>query len=163
MARVDMFLKLAGSKTGAVTGETSDKVFVGQIDIVDWSWSAAAPTAIGGARTSRMQFSELKIVKRMDKASTAMMSIANGNETLKQCVLSVRKAGGAEALPYCVMTLTGGRIVRFELHSSFVDGAPSVVESYGIAFDEVQIEYTAQDPLGGRTGSTTFNATAAPA
>jgi len=159
MARSDMFLKLAGSKTGTVAGESSDRVFSGQIDIVDWSWSAAAPSAIGGGRAGRMQFGELKIVKRMDKASTAMMSIANANEILKECVLTVRKSGGAEALPYCVVTLTGGRIVRFELQSSFADGAPVVVESYGLAFTQVQIEYTAQNPTGGRTGSTVFAAT----
>jgi type VI secretion system secreted protein Hcp len=162
MARSDMFLKLAGSKTGPVKGETSDRVFVDQIDVVDWSWSAAAPTAIGGARTARMQFGEIKIVKRMDKASTAMMGIANQNEELKECVLSVRKAGGSDSLPYCVVKLKGGRIVRFELHSSFVEGAPAVVESYGLSFNEVEIEYTAQDPTGGRTGSSVFSAVASP-
>jgi type VI secretion system secreted protein Hcp len=162
MARSDMFLKLAGAKTGPVKGETSDRVFVDQIDIVDWSWSAATPTAIGGARTARMQFGELKLVKRMDKASTAMMSIANGNEELKECVLSVRKSGGNEALPYCIVKLKGGRIARFELHSSFVEGAPAVVESFGLSFTEVEIEYTAQDPTGGRTGSSVFTAVAAP-
>jgi type VI secretion system secreted protein Hcp len=158
-----MFLKLAGSRTGAIAGETADRAFTGQIDVVDWSWSASAPTAIGGSRTARMQFGELKIVKRMDKASTAMMVVANTNEEFRECVLSVRKAGGSESLPYCVVTLGGARIVRFELHSSFVDGAPAVVESWGIAFVKIQIDYVMQSELGARTGSTSFTGDAAPA
>jgi hypothetical protein len=59
--------------------------------------------------------------------------------------------------------LGGARIVRFELHSSFVDGAPAVVESWGIAFVKVQIDYVMQSELGARTGSTSFTGDAAPA
>ena len=101
MARSDMFLKVTGQRTGEILGESNDKVFANQIDVQDWSWGMTAPTAIGGQRTGRVQIQELKIVKGVDRASTALMAVMNTNETLTTAVLTVRKAGGvSSALPY---------------------------------------------------------------
>jgi type VI secretion system secreted protein Hcp len=164
MARSDMFLKLRGERTGEIQGESNDKTFVNQIDVVDWSWGMSAPTAVGGQRTGRTQFRELKVVKAADKASTALMTVLNQNERLTNVVLSVRKAGGAAAaLPYYKVTLENARITDFEVQSDVSSsGAPTLTEHLSFTFTKVTIDYTLQAATGGSQGGSSFVGDATP-
>ncbi|MDE1950116.1 MAG: type VI secretion system tube protein Hcp [Burkholderiales bacterium] len=158
MARSDMFLKVTGQKTGVINGESGDKAFPNQIDVLDWSWGISAPSAVGGARTGRRQLRDLKIVKRADRASTALMSVMCTNELLNTVVLTVRKAGGSAALPYFVMTLTKARITDYSIQSDIGEGgAPVLTEHLSLAFVTVQIDYTPQESSGGGGGGTSFS------
>lgn len=164
MARSDMFLKATGQRTGEIVGESSDKRFPNQIDVVDWSWGMTAPTAVGGTRTGRVLMSEFKFIKRVDKSSTALMAVMNTNEVLTTAVLSVRKSGGALPLPYFVLTLTGARINGYEVQSDVgSDGAPTLTEHLSLSFKSVTIDYTLQGTAGGSLGASSFSADAAPA
>lgn len=162
MARSDMFLKLTGQKTGAINGESNDKTFANQIDVVDWSWGISAPSAVGGSKTGRRQLQDLKIVKRVDKASTALMSVMCTNELLTNAVLTVRKAGGATALPYFVMTLTKARVSDYSVQTDVNEqGAPVLTEHLALSFVTVQIDYTPQSGSGSGGGATSFTDTLA--
>ena len=161
MARSDMFLKATGQRTGEIVGESNDKRFAGQIDVVDWSWGMTAPSAVGGARPSRALMSELNLVKRVDKASTALMSVMWNNELLATAVLSVRKAGGQAPLPYLVMTLSQARIVGYSVHSALdAEGAPSLSEHLTLRFLSVTIDYTSQSATGASLGASSFTGSA---
>ncbi|MFY9510722.1 MAG: type VI secretion system tube protein Hcp [Rubrivivax sp.] len=163
MTRSDMFLKATGQRTGEIVGESSDKRFPNQIDIIDWSWGMTAPTAVGGTRTGRVLMNELKLVKRVDKASTAMMVVMNTNEVLTSVVLSVRKSGGASPLPYFVITLTAARINSYEVQSDVdASGAPSLSEHLSLSFKSITVDYTTQSATGGSLGASSFTAEAAP-
>ncbi len=161
MARSDMFLKATGQRTGEIVGESNDKRFAGQIDVVDWSWGMTTPSAVGGARTGRALMSELKLVKRVDKASTALMSVMWNNELLTSAVLSVCKAGGRVPLPYLVMTLSQARIVGYSVQSEIdADGAPSLAEHLSLRFMTVNIDYTSQSATGASLGASSFTGSA---
>ena len=163
MARCDMFFKATGQRTGEIVGESSDKRLPNQIDIVDWSWGMSAPSAVGGSRTGRTLMSELKLVKRVDKASTALMSVMKNNELLSTAVLSVRKAGGQAPLPYYVMTLTDARIFAYEIQSDVNEsGGPVLTEHLSLAFKAVTIDYTVQSESGASLGASSFTGEAAP-
>jgi type VI secretion system secreted protein Hcp len=163
MARSDMFLKATGQRTGEIAGESNDKRFTGQIDIVDWSWGMTSPTAIGGARTGRVQLAPLKLVKRVDKASTALMSVMKTNELLTTAKLSVRKSGGSAPLPYLVMTLSQARITSYSVQSDVgSDGAPTLTEHIELSYRQVEVEYTVQSETGANLGASAFTADAAP-
>jgi type VI secretion system secreted protein Hcp len=158
MARSDMFFKATGQRSGEITGESNDKEFANQIDVVDWSWSMTAPSAVGGARTGRVLMGELKLVKRADRASTALMSVMSTNELLKTAVLSVRKAGGTH-LPYFVVSLTEARIVAFNVQSDIgSDGAPVLTENLSLAYKEISIDYTLQTEKGAAKSTSNFTA-----
>jgi type VI secretion system secreted protein Hcp len=162
MARSDMFLKAVGKRTGEIVGESIDKDHVNQIDVVDWSWGMTAPSAVGGMRTGRTLMGELKLVKRADKASTALMSVMRNNEILTSAVLSVRKAGGT-ALPYFVMTLSEARINAFNVQSEMsADGAPVLTEQLSLTYQSISIEYTVQTAKGGSQSTSSFMAETAP-
>lgn len=163
MARSDMFFKATGQRSGEIVGESSDKQFPRQIDVVGWSWGMTAPTAVGGERTGRTLMREVKLVKRVDKASTALMSVMKNNEILTTAVLSVRKAGGQAALPYFVMTLTDARVIGYEVQSGYSeDGAPVLTEDIALAFRVVKIDHQVQSESGGSLGASSFEGQSAP-
>lgn len=163
MSRSDMFLKATGQRTGEIVGEANDKRFTNQIEVVDWSWGMTAPTAVGGQRTGRVLMGELKIIKRVDKSSTALMAVMNTNELLTTAVLSVRKAGGGSPLPYFIVTLSGARINAYEVQSDVgSDGGPTLTEHLSLSFKSVTIDYTLQGATGGGQGASSFTGTAAP-
>lgn len=164
MARSDMFLKATGQRSGVVAGESNDKSFPGQIDVVDWSWGMSAPSTVGGQRTGRTSLDELKIVKRVDKASTALMSVLNTNDVLSSVVLTVRKAGGAsQSLVYFVLTLEKARLTSYQVSSTDdADGSPVLMEHIGMSFKSITIDYTPQSGTGGATGTSSFTGQAGP-
>jgi type VI secretion system secreted protein Hcp len=162
MARSDMFLKAVGQRSGEIVGESTDKEHANQIDVVDWTWGMTAPSAVGGTRTGRTLLGELKLVKRTDKASTALMSVMRNNEILSSAVLSVRKAGGT-ALPYFVMKLNDARVNAFNVQSEIsADGAPVLTEHLSLAYKSISIEYTVQTSKGASQSTSSFVADTAP-
>ena len=154
MPRSDMFFKATGQRTGVIAGESVDKRFAGQIDIVDWSWGMSAPSAVDGQRTGRMLVKELRLVKRVDRASTALMSVMRNNEILTSAVLSVRKAGGTDPLPYLIITLTKARVSAYDVESDVLpDGAPTLTEKIGLHFLEMTVDYEPQAAGGAGGGA----------
>jgi len=165
MARSDMFFKATGKKTGQIVGESNDKYFPNQIDVVDWSWGMTAPSAVGGSvRSGRTLLGELKLVKRADKASTALMSVMKQNEILTTAILTVRKAAGPpSALPYYLVSLKDARIVAFEVRSDRNDeGAPILTEHLSLTFISMQIDYAVQSETGGSSGSSSVTLESTP-
>lgn len=163
MARSDMFFKATAQRSGEVVGEANDKAFVNQIDIVDWSWGMSAPTAIGGVRAGRVTLNELRLVKRVDKSSTSLMSVMNTNDVLTTATLTVRKAGGATPLPYFVVKLTQARINAYSVHSQIgEDGSPVLMENLSLTFKQIQIDYTPQAGTGIGGGASSFTGTTGP-
>ena len=85
MPQGDMFLKVEGARSGAIKGEARDETHREEIDILSWSWGMRAQTAMGGAgRASRASLSELRITKRVDSASTALMAAMRNNDLLNK-------------------------------------------------------------------------------
>lgn len=153
MAKSDMFLLIEGQKTGAIKGESVDKVYPGQIDVLGWSWgmnsSAAMAGASGGLKTS---LSELRIFKSVDAASTPLMSVMRSGELIKKAVLTVRKAGGVQ-IDYFTLTIERGRITAYEVGAQ---SGPDLNEQLSIAFEKIEVQYFAQDDKGARKGGSTF-------
>lgn len=158
-----MFFKATAQRSGEVVGETNDKAFPNQIDIVDWSWGMSAPTAIGGARAGRVTLNELRLVKRVDKSSTALMSVMNTNDVLTTATLTVRKAGGSAPLPYFVVKLKQARINAYSVHSQIgEDGSPVLMENVALTFREITIDYTPQAGTGLGGGASSFTGMTGP-
>ncbi|MBX3600464.1 MAG: type VI secretion system tube protein Hcp [Rubrivivax sp.] len=154
MPRSDMFFKATGQRSGVITGESTDRRFAGQIDVVDWSWGMSAPSAINGQRTGRLQVKELLLVKRADRASTALMAVMRNNEVLSSAVLSVRKAGGNDPLPFMIITLNRARIVAYDIESDTLpDGAPTLTEKIALHFQDMTVDYEPQGTGGAGGGA----------
>jgi type VI secretion system secreted protein Hcp len=158
-----MFFKATGQRSGEIAGEANDKGFPNQIDIADWSWGMTAPMAMGGQRTGRVTLNELRLVKKVDKASTALMAVMNTNEAITTASLTVRKAGGSAPLPYFVVKLKQARINSYSVHSQIgEDGSPVLMENLSLTFKEITIDYTPQSGAGIGGGASSFTGVTGP-
>ena len=70
-----MFLKVKGAKQGLIKGESQDAQHKDEIEVVSWSWGMQAKASASAAAraTGKATINELRIVKRVDSASTALM------------------------------------------------------------------------------------------
>jgi type VI secretion system secreted protein Hcp len=157
MARADMFLKLDSQRAGVVKGESEDPAHPGEIQVDDWSWGMSGTPGLGaGSAGLKTALDELHIHKRIDSASTALMSVMRNNDLVKKAVLSVRKAGG-NPIDYLVITIEKGRITGYDVRTAQGDG-PRVMEHLTLAFEKIDIAYYQQDEKGQRKGGSNFTA-----
>jgi type VI secretion system secreted protein Hcp len=142
----DMFLLVKGAKSGLIKGEAQDDKHGGEIDVLSWSWGMEANPGFAGTQpTKRASVRDLKVVKRVDRASTALMSALRTNEPITQAVLTLRKAGGTQ-LEFLKITIEDGRVSEVTVD---VEGqGPDLLERVRFSFNKIVVEYTPQGPDG---------------
>jgi type VI secretion system secreted protein Hcp len=153
----DMFLMVKGAKHGLIKGESQDDSHKGEIDVISWSWGMQAKANIGGGTaTGKATINDLRIVKRVDSASTALMLALRTNEEITKAVLTLRKAGKGQ-LEYFKITIEQGRVTALIVDT--VDsptGAPDILERVSFSFNKIEVEYVPQGKDGLAQGSMTF-------
>ena len=151
MAAFDYFLKLDG-----IPGESVDAKHKGEIDVLSWSWGMQGrPSLGGGAASGKATINDLKIVKRLDSASTALMLALRTNEPIQKAVLTQRKAGKGQ-LEYLKITIEQGRVTSLSVDAGETAGGPQVVEKVSFTFNKIEVEYVPQGKDGLPQGGMTF-------
>jgi type VI secretion system secreted protein Hcp len=156
MTKKDIFLLLESTRTGLVCGEVSDPVHDGEMAVEDWSWGMSSGSAMGDGKAARTALSELRVVRWVDAASTALMSVMRNNELIKRAVLTVRKAGGTAPIDYFVLTIERGRITSYEVSTN--DDPGTLRESLTIAFEKIEIQHSKQSSKGAKQAASLFSA-----
>lgn len=152
----DMFLMVKGAKHGVIKGESQDSQHKGEIDVLSWSWGMQAKPGLGvGTVTGKASVHDLKIVKRVDSASTALMLALRTNEPIQKAVLTLRKAGKTQ-LEYMKVTIEQGRVTALTVDAGDVSGSPDVIERVSFSFNKIEIEYVPQGKDGLPQGGMTF-------
>jgi type VI secretion system secreted protein Hcp len=156
MSKGDMFLAVVGQRTGAIKGESNDTSHAEEIEVVNWSWGIKAHAEMTGVGSAgRATIKELVVVKHVDKASTALMSLVTTNEIVKKAVLTVRKAGTTQQ-EFFKLTIEKGRITSYDVQAPEAEDKPEILESLTFAFQKIEVEYRAQDSDGQLRGSGMF-------
>ena len=151
--RGDMFLSVNGARAGAIKGEAQDAAHANEIDVQSWSWGMQGRSTIGtGVATGRATVHELKIVKRVDSATTPLMSALRSNEIITKAVLTVRKAGGSK-LEYLKITIEQGRVTSISVEGGGSDESPDLFEHVSFSFNKITVEYVPQGKDGLPRGS----------
>ena len=161
MGKSDMYLKVEGAAQGPIKGESRDTNHTDEIEVIGWSWGLDGNATAFGSATARTTMQELIVRKRVDSASTGLMSALRSNEIIKKATLAVHKAGGIASIPYLTITAEKARILSHRLRNE-TDGAPELVEEIRLAFFKVQVEYRSQDLAGAGKGVNTFEAEVQP-
>ena len=152
----DMFLMVKGAKHGLIKGESQDDQHKGEIEVVSWSWGMVAKPSIGGGTaTGKATINDLRIVKRVDSASTALMGALRTNEPIQKAVLTLRKAGKSQ-LEYLKITIEQGRVVSLIVDTVETASTPDIVERVSFSFNKIEVEYVPQGKDGLPQGSMTF-------
>ena len=152
----DMFFKVKGAKHGQITGEALDDKHKGEIEVLSWSWGMQGKSALGGgAATGKATMRELRIVKKVDKASTALMSALRTNEVIKEGILTLRKTGTSK-IEYFKITIQDGRVMSLDVEAGDDSGSATLLERVSFSFNKIAVEYTPQGGDGMPQGATTF-------
>jgi len=156
----DMFLMVKGAKHGLIKGESQDTQHKGEIDILSFSWGMQAKSNVAtGVATGRASVHDLKIVKKVDSASTALMLALRTNEPIQKAVLTVRKAG-KDQLEYLKITIEQGRVTALDIDKIDARGAltdsPELFERVSFSFNKIEVEYVPQGSDGLPQGGMTF-------
>lgn len=151
-----MFLSVKGASHGVINGEAQDDKHKGEIEVLSWSWGIQGKASLGGGGASgKASIRELKILKHVDKSSTALMGAVRTNELIKEAVLTLRKSGKG-ALEFLKITMEQGRILSLEIDAGDAAGGAALTERITISFSKLTVEYTPQGPDGQPQGGTTF-------
>jgi type VI secretion system secreted protein Hcp len=150
----DIFLSVKGARSGVIKGESQDTVHPREIDVVSWSWGMQAHPALGGGgAASKALVHELKIVKRVDSASTPLMSALRSNELITKAVLTQRKAGQTQ-LEFLKVTIEQGRVTAIAIDAGDGrSGSPDVFENVSFTFNKITVEYVPQGKDGQAMGA----------
>jgi type VI secretion system secreted protein Hcp len=152
----DMFLMVKGAKFGLIKGESQDTKHKGEIDVLSWSWGMQAkPSLGGGGATGKASINELKILKKVDSASTALMLALRTNEAIQKAVLTLRKAGKSQ-LEFLKVTIENGRVTGLTIEGGDAGGSANLLERVSFAFNKIEVEYTPQGKEGLPQGAMTF-------
>ena len=152
----DMFLLVKGALHGLIKGEAQDEQHKAEIEVLSWSWGMQGRATLGsGTATGKATMHDLKIVKRVDSASTALMQALRTNEPIQKAVLTLRKAGKAP-LEYLKVTIEQGRVTSLTVDGGDAIGGADVVEKVSFSFNKIEIEYVPQGKDGRSQGGMTF-------
>jgi type VI secretion system secreted protein Hcp len=152
----DMFLMVKGASHGLIKGECQDAKHKGEIDVLSWSWGMQARASLGGGGASgKSSINELKVVKKVDSASTALMLALRTNESIQKAVLTLRKAGKTQ-LEFLKITIENGRVTGLTIEGGDQGGSADLVERVSFAFNKIEVEYVPQGHDGLPQGGMTF-------
>lgn len=141
---VDMFLKI-----GDVKGESRDAKHKEEIDVLAWSWgmSQSGSTHVGGGGgTGKVTVQDLSITKWVDSASHALALACCDGTHYDEALLTVRKAGGKEAIEYIKVTMN--EVIISSISTGGSGGEDRLTESVGLNFAKFKFEYTPQKADG---------------
>ncbi len=151
-----MFLLVKGAKFGLIKGEAQDDAHKGEIEVAGWSWGMQGkPSLGGGAATGKTTIHDLKIVKRVDSASTALMLALRTNEPIQKAVLTLRKAGSGH-VEFLKITIENGRVTSLTIDAGDSGGGADVIERVTFSFNKIEVEYVPQGKDGLPQGGMTF-------
>ena len=140
----DIFLMIKGARSGVIKGEAQDSAHAHEIDIVSWTWGMQARATLGGGSASgKPTVHELRVVKRVDSASTALMSALRSNELIAKAVLTQRKAGKGQ-LEFLKVTIEQGRVTGLTIEAGDRSGSPDLFEQVSFSFNKISVEYVPQ-------------------
>jgi type VI secretion system secreted protein Hcp len=156
----DIFLHVQAKRAGKVKGEAVAPGHEDDIIVTAWHWGVAASSALGATQaTARRSYRGLTVIKRIDSATTALMSALVTNDEIKEARLTMRKAG-SEQMDYFLVTLGNARVAALD-HATDAQG--NTQETVTLVFAKVTVEYRPQKSTGGRGGAFVFEDEVIPA
>ena len=157
----DMFLMVKGAKHGVIKGESPDAQHKDEIEILAWSWGMQGKSNLGGGTaTGKATMGDLKITKRVDSASTALMLALRTNEPITKAVLTLRKAGKTQ-VEYMKVTIEQGRVMSLTIdggdsNGPGTGGGAGELERVTFSFNKIEVEYVPQGKDGLPQGGMKF-------
>ena len=136
------------ARIGTIKGESRDARHKDEIDVLSWAWGLSQAGNLGhggGGGSGKVSFQDLTFTHHLDKSSPSLMKACATGMHLKDATITVRKAGKGQQ-EFLVITLTD--VLVTSVSTSVSDEGDTTVESVGLAFAKVDLEYKPQKPDG---------------
>ncbi|MGD0337732.1 MAG: type VI secretion system tube protein Hcp [Bacteroidota bacterium] len=135
-----------------VKGEVVERRYRDWIKVISFEQGVAMNVATEGLSASKPDFQELKIVKSVDLASSALELICSKGEALEKVELVCLKAGSLGTyVEFYKITLENARITSFKVKN---DAEELPVEEVAFSYKKIKWEYNSVEP-DGTTGVST--------
>lgn len=152
----DLHLIVELKRGGKIKGESKDKVYPGEIQLISWSLGASslsAPDSLEAA--ARRNWSPLRVTKLIDKASTPLVNALITNAEIKDLRVVCRKSG-QDPLPYYEIHLRGARVESIE---QAVQANAQAIEQVSFVYAFIELLYSDQTAGGGKGGQSSVEDT----
>lgn len=152
MAQVDYFLKIEG-----LDGESEDKTYKKNIEILSFNWGATNSGSMGygtGGGTGKVVVQDMHFTSRISAASPKLAEFCHTGKHFPKAVLVCRKAGGDSPLEYLKITLSDIMVSSYQLGGAQGDVLPS--DQFSLNFAKIEKQYTPQSEKGTGTGNVKF-------
>jgi type VI secretion system secreted protein Hcp len=150
----DVYLSVRTKRAGEIKGEANSPGHEKAILAHGFQFGVSSGSAIGsGQATARRQYKHLIVIKRLDSASTSLMSALATNDEVKELKLSLRKPGDGQE-DFFTITLASARVVGVDLEC---DESGQTLERATFAFTKIDVEYRVQATDGVLGASSTFS------
>ena len=142
---------MAGSifaRIGTIKGESRDARHKDEIEVMSWSWGLAQSGGGGqggGAGVGKVTFHDFVFTHRVDKATPGLMKACATGTHVKDATITVRKAGKGQ-LEFLVITMND--VLVTSVSTSVGSDGDATVESVGLSFAKVDLEYKPQKADG---------------
>jgi type VI secretion system secreted protein Hcp len=141
---VDFFLQL-----DPIKGESTDAKHKEQIDVLSWSWglsqSGSFHSGTGGG-AGKVSVQDLSFTHYIDKAHPDLIQACTTGQHINKGTLTIRKAGGKDALEYLKITLED--VLVSSVHTGGHSGDERIMENVSLNFRKFKVEYTPQTDKG---------------
>ena len=146
--QLDIFLRIRD-----IPGESLSDQHRGEIDVLSFSLGASNNRIVanGTIASGKVQFSDIKIIKHVDKSSPKLFNCCSTGKHIQQGTLSVYRAGkGMVQLEQFILSDMMISSVRQYMNE---DG--TLLEEVDLSFSRIEMVYTQQDPSTGLPGAQT--------
>ncbi|MDK2126548.1 Hcp family type VI secretion system effector [Parachitinimonas caeni] len=144
----DIFLKIEG-----VQGESIDAAHSNEIEVLSFNWGMAQGSSMHtgtGGGSGKISVEDVTFTHFIDKSSPILIQHCFSGKHLPKAELTVRKAGNTP-LDYFKVIMTDVMVTSVTAGGSNADGQ-RVVETVGLSFSKVEIEYQPQGKDGAAQG-----------
>jgi type VI secretion system secreted protein Hcp len=135
-------------KIGDIKGESTDSKHKEQIEVLSWSWGVTNAATVGpggGGAAGRPSFTDLNFTHRYDRAAPLLWrACAVGQHFAEATLVGTKQGKGAQ--DYLVVKLSD--VVVTSASASDSSGAGEAMESVGVKFAKVDMEYKPQKADG---------------
>ncbi|MCZ2152311.1 MAG: type VI secretion system tube protein Hcp [Bryobacterales bacterium] len=139
--------------TPEIKGESKQKGYEGQIEVLSFSWgvsNAGGFSYAGGGGTAKSNLQDLQISYRQCAASIKIMQYCSGGKHIDKAVLTCLKAAGDKQEKYMTYTLTPVMVSSYQSGGS---GDDMPIETMSLNFGKIEFEYFTQDSKGVTTSA----------
>ena len=136
------------ARIGTIKGESRDAKHKDEIEVLSWAWGMAQSGAAGqggGGGAGKVTFHDLTFTHHIDKATPSRMKACATGSHIKDATVTLRKAGKGQQ-DYLVITMND--VLVTSVSTSATAEGDTTLESVGLAFGKVDLEYKPQKADG---------------